>query len=65
MLHTSLDVRFDKEKKLVFGEANLTLKPYGYPQDRLVLDAQDFDLHEVSMDDSRQQLEFRYDSQQI
>lgn len=65
LLHTSLDVRFDKEKKLVFGEANLTLKPYGYPQDRLVLDAQDFDLHEVSMDDSRQQLEFRYDSQQI
>ncbi|GGF20994.1 aminopeptidase [Echinicola rosea] len=65
LLHTSLDLRFDRERELVHGEAGLLLSPYFYSQSELVLDAQDFDLHSVSFGDSRQPLDYRYDSQQL
>ncbi|AWW30055.1 M1 family peptidase [Echinicola strongylocentroti] len=65
LLHTSLDLSFDRERELVHGEAGLVLRPYFYPQSKLTLDAQDFDLHRVSLGDSHQELDFSYDSQQL
>ena len=49
LLHTRLRVRFDWAKQHVLGEATLTLKPYFYPQNQLVLDARGFDIHKVSL----------------
>ncbi|QDH77759.1 M1 family metallopeptidase [Echinicola soli] len=65
LLHTSLDLSFDRQRQLVHGEVELLLRPYFYPQNNLMLDAQDFDLHTVSLGTSHQHLEFRYDSQQL
>ncbi len=49
LLHTKLRVRFDWQKQYLHGVAELTLKPYFYPQDTLVLDAKGFDVHSVNL----------------
>ena len=50
LIHTSLDIRFDWEKQHVIGKAILSLAPYFYPTNELVLDAKGFDLHKISKD---------------
>ncbi|TXK50814.1 M1 family metallopeptidase [Pontibacter qinzhouensis] len=49
LLHTKLRLRFDWEKQHVLGLAELTLKPYFYPQQQLVLDAKGFDIHSIHL----------------
>jgi aminopeptidase N len=49
LLHTKLEVSFDFEKKHLLGKANLTLKPYFYPSDELVLDAKGFNINKVAL----------------
>ncbi len=49
LLHTKLDVRFDWKNSYLNGEATLTLKPYFYATNQLVLDAKGFDIHSVAM----------------
>ncbi|QCR23477.1 M1 family aminopeptidase [Pontibacter sp. SGAir0037] len=49
LLHTKLRVSFDWEKQYLKGIAELTLKPYFYPQNTLVLDAKGFDIHSVGL----------------
>lgn len=44
LLHTRLDLSFDWENRWVLGEAQLTFRPYFYPQDILTLDAKGFDV---------------------
>lgn len=68
LIHTRLEVSFDYEKQRLNGKATLTLKPHFYSQNRLVLDAKQFDLHEVSVlnaDNKQTQAEFDYDSVQL
>ncbi|MDX5338602.1 MAG: M1 family metallopeptidase [Cyclobacteriaceae bacterium] len=47
LIHTELDLSFDWKNQIVLGKANLTLKPYFYPQKILVLDAKDFEMGAV------------------
>ncbi|MEM6722510.1 MAG: M1 family aminopeptidase [Bacteroidota bacterium] len=63
LLHTSLDVRFDWDKQYVYGKATLTLKPYFYPSNRLVLDAKGFEVHSVQLisESDNKDLVFNYD----
>ena len=49
LLHTTLRVSFDWEKQYLNGIAELTLKPYFYPQDKLTLDAKGMDIHAVHL----------------
>ncbi|WP_114778230.1 M1 family aminopeptidase [Botryobacter ruber] len=49
LLHTKLRVSFDWQKQHLKGLAELTLKPYFYPQNSLVLDAKGFDIHSVNL----------------
>ena len=66
--HTKLEVAFDYGKQYLNGKATLTLKPHFYPQRTLVLDAKQFDIHEVSLlrnGDMKLPLSFKYDSLQI
>ncbi len=66
--HTKLEVKFDYAKQYLYGKATLTLKPHFYPQKELLLDAKEFDIHEVSLmtnDVSREALRYTYDSTQL
>jgi aminopeptidase N len=47
LLHTKLDVRFNWEKSYMYGKAELTLTPYFYPKNKLVLDARGMDINKV------------------
>lgn len=67
LIHTSLNVSFDWEKQQLNGKAELTLKPYFYTTDKLVLDAKGFDLLSVGIRKNGQisPLKYEYDKQQI
>jgi aminopeptidase N len=49
LVNTKLEVKFDYQKQYLFGKATITLKPHFYPQTELVLDARQFDIHQVSL----------------
>ena len=67
LLHTALDLSFDYENEWVLGTAELTLKPYFFPQNELVLDAKDFEVHHYALltDDGEQALNFRYNGRKL
>ncbi|AFL84296.1 aminopeptidase N [Belliella baltica DSM 15883] len=67
LIHTDLNLSFDYEKEWVFGEALLTLKPYFYTQNQLVLDAKDFDIHSIKLINGVEEIElnYRYDTQKL
>ncbi|MBC3541906.1 M1 family aminopeptidase [Rufibacter sediminis] len=67
LLHTRLNVKFDWAKQHLLGEATLTLKPYFYPQQHVVLDAKGFDVHKVTLLKGKQQvpLKYEYDQQKL
>ncbi|MGV3639252.1 MAG: M1 family peptidase, partial [Adhaeribacter sp.] len=65
--HTRLRVKFDWQKQYLLGEATLTLKPYFYPQQSLVLDAKGMDIHQVRLagGDTEKDLKFTYDKAKL
>lgn len=68
LVHTKLEVKFDYQKQYLFGKATITLKPHFYPQTELVLDAKQFDIHQVSVvtgDGASEALHYTYDSLQL
>lgn len=67
LIHTTLNVRFDYEKQYLYGTAEITLLPWFYTTDSLVLDAKGFDINEVSLlkNGSKEPLKYLYDEQQI
>ena len=65
LIHTQLKVSFNWEKQELNGVAELTLKPYFYPSDSLILDAKAMDIKLIALIDEKQQqqkLSFTYDS---
>jgi aminopeptidase N len=62
LIHTKLAVSFDWKKQYLFGEAELTLSPYFFPQNTLVLDAKGMDILEVSLvqGDDKKALPYQY-----
>lgn len=65
LLHTKLEVRFNWQEEQVMGKATLTMKPYFYPSNTLVLDAKNFEFHSVTYAGQSTQLKYEYDGQQI
>ena len=67
LLHTTLRVSFDWKKQYLLGLAELTLKPYFYPQNTLVLDAKGFDIHNVNLMKGLDgtALKYTYDGQKL
>ncbi|MGB3617689.1 MAG: M1 family aminopeptidase [Catalinimonas sp.] len=67
LLHTRLEVSFDWAQRHLLGSADLTLRPYFYEQQELVLDARGFDLHEVALldGDAERPLTHAYDGELI
>jgi aminopeptidase N len=67
LLHTKLEVRFDWETQRLIGKALLQFKPYFYPQDKLLLDAKNFDIHTVKLINGTEakDLKYYYDNLQL
>ncbi|NDK56132.1 M1 family aminopeptidase [Pontibacter fetidus] len=67
LLHTTLRVSFDWQKQQLNGIAELTLKPYFYPQKTLVLDAKGFDIHSINLMKGYDgtPLKYTYDGQKL
>ncbi len=65
LIHTRLDVRFDWRKKHLIGTAELTLKPWLYPSNRLQLDAKGMTIHAITDPETQLPLPYRYDGQII
>jgi len=64
LLKTELDLRFDWINEHVLGRAILTLKPYFYPQQFLMLDAKGMEIQSIT-DGSGQDLTFQYNGLKI
>ncbi len=65
LLDTKLDLRFDWENETVIGNAILTMAPYFAPVEKIVLDAQGFNIGEVTYLQTGQKLDYTYDSMQL
>lgn len=68
LLHMDLQLKFDWKSQQVTGMAQLLLTPYFYPQKKVVLDAQDFELEGVGIrkgSDYIEELPYRYDGQEL
>lgn len=61
--HTRLDLRFDWQQQHVIGQAEISLKPYFYPQEVVLLDAKGFDIRAVELIEgtTRTELPYSYD----
>jgi len=60
LISTKLEVSFDWQRQYLNGTATLSLKPYFYPQDSLILDAKGFDIHEVLLLPEKKALKYHY-----
>ncbi|WP_158267509.1 M1 family metallopeptidase [Adhaeribacter arboris] len=49
LIHTHLRLRFDWTKQQAIGEAILTLKPFFYPQNAVILDAKGFTIQSIKL----------------
>lgn len=65
LLHTRLELSFDWQKEQVIGQATLTLRPFFYASDKVVLDAKGFEFNKVALANTGQELEYEYDGLQI
>lgn len=67
LIHTSLDLSFDYESSEVNGVARLLLKPYFFEQEILELDAKDFEIFDVWLEESGEKspLNFSYTPKQV
>lgn len=65
--HTKLDIAFNWQKQQVLGEATISLAPYFYATNQLVLDAVYFNLYRVAIinKSDTSNLKFSYDSLEI
>lgn len=67
LLHTDLEVSFDWAKQYLHGKATLTLTPYFYEQQELLLDAKGMDVLAVELitEGKAKELKYDYDDFQI
>ncbi len=65
--HTTLDVRFDWKQRYLYGKATITLKPYFYNTDSLILDAKGMNINSVELlkGSEKAPLKYTYDSIQL
>ena len=49
LLHTKLEINLDWELQQLNGIATLQIRPYFYAQDKVVLDAKNFEIHDVKL----------------
>nr|MBP7272726.1 M1 family metallopeptidase [Saprospiraceae bacterium] len=62
LLHIKLDLKFDWQQQRVLGKAWLTLKPFFYSSDVVMLDAKGFTIAAVTLADKNIPLKYDYDN---
>jgi len=67
LLHTKLELSLNWNQQRIEGVATLHLKPYFYPQNNLILDAKNFNIHYVKMVKGMEKvdLDFVYDNMKL
>ena len=67
LIHTKLEISLDWEMQRLNGVATLQLKPYFNPQDKIILDAKNFDIHHIKLikGTNKQDLFYFYDGLQL
>ncbi len=65
LIHTKLNLKFDWQKQLVIGLADLDLSPLAYAQDSLILDAKGMEVNSVSLREKNEKLTFRNTGSQL
>lgn len=67
IINTKLDLSFDWDSAFVYGKATILAKPYFYPTDQLVLDANGLYIKEVSLiqNDDKKPLKYFYDGKKL
>ncbi|TZF86524.1 M1 family peptidase (plasmid) [Pedobacter sp. BS3] len=63
ILHTKLDINFNWDSAFVIGKATIKARPYFYPSNQLILNANGFKINEVSLEkkEDRTPLNYLYD----
>lgn len=67
IIHQELRVSFDWNKKYLFGQTTLTIKPYFYPTDSLYLNARGMEIKEVSLISTKEKtpLVYKYENDSL
>lgn len=67
LIHTKLDLTFSWDSAYVHGKATISARPYFYPTNQLVLDANGFKINSVSLikKDEQQPLRYTYDGKKL
>lgn len=67
LINTKLDLSFNWDSAYVYGKATIEARPYFYPSDRLVLDANGFKINSITLvgKDDDQPLRYTYDGKKI
>lgn len=67
LIHTTLDVRFDWSKSHLLGKAEISMRPYFYAIDSVVLDAKGFEINSIQLANGTSviDLKYSYDSLQL
>jgi aminopeptidase N len=67
IIHMELRVSFDWDKKYLFGQATLTVKPYFYSTDSLFLDARGMEIKELSLvsGENKSSLQFKNENDSL
>lgn len=67
LIHTRLEISLDWDKQRLNGLATLQLRPYFKAQDKLLLDAKNFDIHHIQLlkGNHREDLDYYYDGLQL
>ena len=65
LIHEKVEISFDWDKQHAISKATLTLKPYFYASEQLVLDAKGFDINSITFEGSTTQLKYDYKDKEI
>ena len=60
LIHTKLDLKFDWKNQHVIGKASITLTPYFYATDSLILDAVNFVVNKVAIIEKKDTILLKY-----
>ena len=60
LIHTKLDLTFDYNNKYVIGNAVVSFKPHYYSTNSLTLDAQEFEIHNISIQKGNKNLPLNF-----
>ena len=61
LIHTSLDVRFDWNKKYLYGKATITLKAHFTSKDNVWLNARGMQINQIQLVNGKDSIQLKYD----